>query len=368
MTRSADAHLFEQIAESLRLQIARGELQPGDRLPSIRELADTWGCTPGTVNRAYAMLADEGLTTSHRGSGTVVSQGAMFSERKPLRSAVLTNQVEALLLNLLGQGYTETEIEKALTESLHRWQAWQQKSAIDQPRELSNQLRFAGSHDLAVALLAEELHGDGIQLKTDFRGSLGGLIAIARGEADLAGSHLWDEEGDCYNAPFVQRILPGMRVALLTVAARSFGLLLPAGNPQAITGLKDLVKPGVRWINRQPGSGTRVWLDAQLKRHGIAESAITGYQMTKTTHHEVAETIQSGQATAGLGIEAAAIAHQLDFVPVAQEVYQLVIPEAVFNSHPCQKLVQLLRSERIKEMFQDLGGYDVTQTGEITWF
>ena len=364
----SEAHLFEQIAESLRIQIARGELQAGDRLPSIRELAEKWQCTPGTVNRAYAILGDEDLVTSRRGSGTVVSGNPLSDEQVPLKSAVLTNQIENILLNLLGQGYTEPEIEAAFAIALSRWHRWQQSALLGKAPQIENQLRFVGSHDLAIEYLADRMVATSdYLLKTSYRGSLGGLMALARGEADIAGSHLWDEETDSYNLPFVRRVLPGKRVALVSIAGRSFGLIAPTGNPQQIATLSDLANKGVKWVNRQPGSGTRVWLDAQLKNMGMSTAEIAGYENTKTTHNEVAEAIKQGLATAGLGIQAAASAYGLDFIPLAQELYQLVVPESIFETAVCQEIVTILQTDSFKESVKNLGGYETVETGNILW-
>jgi molybdate-binding protein/DNA-binding transcriptional regulator YhcF (GntR family) len=363
-----EAHLFEQIAESIRIQIAHGQLKTGDRLPSIRDLAEEWACTPGTVNRAYTILAHEGLVISRRGSGTVVNTNPLLDEKTPLRSAFLINQIENLLLNLLGRGYTESEIESSFSLALARWQNWQQAKTREKRRYQENQLRFVGSHDLVVELLAKATSKkDGYRLTTSFRGSLGGLIALARGEADIAGSHLWDKESNQYNIPYVQRILPGERVALVTVAGRSFGLMLPKGNPQSITSLQDLTKSGVRWINRQPGSGTRVWLDTQLKQLDLNAEEIEVVNETKTTHNEIAEAIKNGQATAGLGIQAAASAFDLDFLPLALEKYQLVIPEMVWDTAACQYLLATLQKEPFKKSISSLGGYDTAETSETLW-
>jgi molybdate-binding protein/DNA-binding transcriptional regulator YhcF (GntR family) len=365
---SPEAHLFEQIAESVRIRIARGELQAGDRLPSIREMAELWECTPGTVSRAYAILADENLVTGRRGGGTVVSENTILEDRGALGTARLTNQLESAILNLIGQGYSENEIDSAFAVALARWRNWQKKAKNGDVLHPENQLNFVGSHDLAVEYLAHELAKDGnYRLKTSYRGSLGGLMALARGEADIAGIHLWDEESDQYNIPFVQRVLPGERVALVTLAGRSFGLMLPAGNPQAVENLNDLATKGVRWVNRQPGSGTRVWLDAQLKKLGVNTAAIDGYEDVKTTHSEVAKAISNGKATAGLGIEAAATAHGLDFVPLAEERYQLIIPQRIANTVMCQDLLDTIRSREFKETIVEFGGYETTETGNSIW-
>lgn len=370
MTTQNPTHLYEEIAESLRRQIARGELQPGDRLPSMRALAAQWDCTTGTVSRAYALLADEGLISSHRGSGTRVTASPLPPEQDALAWGTLVNQAERFLLEVLGQGYTPPQVQTAVSVALARWQTLQDNLPAAEPESIpENQLQFIGSHDLTTDLLAQRLavtyppH----RLLLSYRGSLGGLMALARHEADIAGIHLWDERSDSYNEPFVRRVLPGQRVALVTLATRSIGLLLPPGNPQGVQTLHDLATGGVRWVNRQEGSGTRVWLDAQLHRQGIDVGGISGFDRVRTTHLEVAQTIQSQQATAGLGLFAAAAAYGLDFVPLAQELYQLVIPARVWETAVCQHLVAIIQSPAFKESVNTLGGYDTGLTGDVVW-
>ncbi|MCA9973625.1 MAG: substrate-binding domain-containing protein, partial [Anaerolineales bacterium] len=237
------------------------------------------------------------------------------------------------------------------------------------PSVPTTRLRFVGSHDPAIGLLAEQLAGSRPRAALDvtFVGSLGGLMALARGEADVAGTHLWDETTDTYNEPFVRRLLPGQRLALVTLAQRSLGLILPAGNPQAVHGLSDLQKPGIRWINRQPGSGTRVWLDAQLQALGIDRAAIAGYDHAVVTHMGVAEAIHAGAATAGLGIRAAAAAYALHFVPLTQETYQLVVPQPVWETAVWQALLAIIRGSQFQEAVATLGGYTTVGMGTVQW-
>ena len=163
---------------------------------------------------------------------------------------------------MLSAGYTIAETENGFRAALDRWRALSSPSASTG----ENVLRFAGSHDPAISLVAARFGelSPGWTLSLAYAGSLGGLIALAEGKADIAGSHLWDEESDTYNAPFVRRLLPGRRVALLTLAHRRLGLITPPGNPRRLSSLADLAQAGVRFINRQRGTGTRVWLDAQL--------------------------------------------------------------------------------------------------------
>jgi putative molybdopterin biosynthesis protein len=215
-------------------------------------------------------------------------------------------------------------------------------------------------------MLVEEMPD--ARLAIDYVGSLGGLIALARSEAEVAGVHLWDETADAYNDPFVRRLLPGRRVALLTLACRSLGLITPLGNPQGLQTLADLTQPQVRLVNRQSGSGTRVWLDASLKALGIPSESVRGYNDSeKVTHLAVAQAVDQGEATVGLGIYAAASAYGLDFVPLTEERYDLVVLESVWHSPPAQALVRVAQSVRFKEAVVALGGYDTSDTGQVTW-
>ena len=358
--------LYLQIAELIRQEIIFGSLGTGDPVPPVRAMAARWQCTVGTVQRAYAELAREGLVTSRPGQGTRISSvAAERPDRTPLRRATLANQVERFLLDTMAAGYQADEVEQALRMALDRWHSLAQATAIA-PEHV---LRFAGSHDPAVSLVAArfgEIAG-GAELQLSFNGSLGGLIALAQGEADLAGCHLWDAATDTYNTPFVQRLLPGRRVLLLTLAHRRLGLLLAPGNPAGIAGLPDLVRSGVRFVNRQPGAGTRVWLDAQLHRLGIDPGQVSGYGDEALTHSEVARAVSGGQADAGLGIEAAALAYGLAFVPLATERYDLAMLPAVWQSESVQALARWLPADAARQAIAALGGYETVETGRTRW-
>ena len=194
--------------------------RPGDALPPVREMAERWGCTPGTVQQAYKELARQGLAVSRSGQGTRVGTTlpAQPPDRTPLRRASLVHQAEAFLLEVLAAGHTPAEAESAFRAALDRWRALSAETSVAPAQTL----RFAGSNDPALSLVASRFAAicPGCTLDVAFTGSLGGLIALAEGKADLAGSHLWDEESDSYNAPFVQRLLPGRRIVLLTLAHR----------------------------------------------------------------------------------------------------------------------------------------------------
>ena len=367
--KDSQAFLYLEIAESLRRRIASGELKPGDRLPPVREMAKRWGCTPGTVIRAYAQLTQEGLAMGRRGGGTRVASSTLQPEHAAYQWAALVNQAEQFLLEAISKGHSPAQIQSALSVAVARWEELRRPgSSTTRPGPAAGELRFAGSHDLAVERLAQMLgeESPGVQLSIQYVGSLGGLIALARGEAEVAGVHLWDEVTDTYNVPFVQRLLPGRQTVLLTLAHRSLGLIVLPGNPQGIHSLIDLSKPDVRWVNRQSGSGTRVWFDAQCKALGIAPESIAGHEREELTHLAVARAVREGEATAGLGIYAAAIAYGLGFVPLAQERYDLAVPETVWNSPPGHALCELVNSSRFKEAVTALGGYDTVETGRET--
>lgn len=360
-----DLHLYQQIVEAIRREILAGTLKPGDRLPSVRQMTTQWSCTNATVLRAYQELARQGLVVSRVGQGTKVTEKPPTQEQLPLRRAMLLNRIEANLLEIMTAGYSPDEVEQATRMALDRWRSFSAATS-DTPADT---LRFVGSHDPAVTLIAAQAHEiqPGMVISLSFTGSLGGLIALAEKEADIAGCHLWDEESDTYNIPFVRRLFPGQKIALLTLALRRVGLLTPPGNPDGLRGLEDLARPGLRWINRQPGSGTRVWLDAQLKRLGIETQAIEGYQDERKTHSDVASAIAKGQGRAGLGVQTAALAYGLDFILLTTERYELAVPAEVWERPPSQRLYHWINTPAAKKAIADLGGYDVSATGELHW-
>ena len=360
-----ESFLYRQIAESIRQEILSGRRKPGDRLPSVRELAEGWNCTIGTIQRAYQELSRQGLVTSRAGQGTKVVESLPVLDETPLRRAMLIHRAEAFLLEVLTGGYSLAEADQAVRQAMDRWRTVEQEQT---PKE-EKALRFAGSHDLVMTWLASHFPeiAPGYTLQLRFSGSLGGLIALAEGKADLAGSHLWDEESDTYNLPFVRRLLPGKRVALVTLAHRRLGLILPSGNPAGINSLADLARPGLRFVNRQSGSGTRVWLDLALQKAGIQAGQIQGYADEKVTHSAVAQAIAEGQAGAGIGLEAAALGYGLDFLFLTHDRYDLVVLAAVMEYLPVQSLIDWLNAPSTHRVIEDLGGYSALETGRVEW-
>lgn len=361
----AKQHLYHQIAESIRQDILSQSLRSGDRLPPVRELAERWNCTVGTVQRAYEQLAGEGVIIRRPGQGTHVADVSPLAQSEPLRRAQLVHRAESFLLDVLTAGYTEAEVEHALRLALDRWRA----AAGQTTGWPAQTLRFVGSHDPAIALITSHFAevAPNYTLQLSFVGSVGGLTALAQNQADLAGAHLWDAAGGTYNVEAVKQLLPGKKVALLTLAHRRLGLAVLPGNPCGVAGLADLTTPGLQFVNRQPGAGTRVWLDAQLARLGITPNSIAGYRTEAATHSESARQIAEQQADAALIIESAALSYGLDFIPLTTERYDVVIPAEVWPRPPVQSLARWLSTSAAQQAIAALGGYNVAETGRIRW-
>jgi putative molybdopterin biosynthesis protein len=226
-----------------------------------------------------------------------------------------------------------------------------------------------GSHDLALDMLSNALarKTPGASLASANVGSLGGLLALARGEAHLAGSHLLDEETGEYNVSYIQRYLGEVPVVLVHLAGRVQGLIIPRGTPHGLTSLSDLATPGVQFVNRQRGSGTRVLLDFKLRAAGLEPTGISGYEREQYTHLAVAADVASGAAGVGLGILAAARALELDFVPLFNEQYQLVIPREHYASPVLAPALAIIQDPGFQSEVNALGGYDVTDMGRVVW-
>jgi putative molybdopterin biosynthesis protein len=228
-------------------------------------------------------------------------------------------------------------------------------------------LVVAGSHDITLDVMANLLkkHDPEMTLASTNVGSLGGLLALRKGNAHLAGSHLLDTETGDYNTSYIRRYLPGMEVKLVNLVYREQGLIIAPGNPKGIKGLADITRADLSFVNRQAGSGTRILLDWQLKKLGLDPRSITGYEREEYSHMAVAADVLSGTADAGMGIYAAARALVLDFLPVITERYDLVIPAVHFDGFLVQTLLHIISSEEFKNQVMALGGYDVRETGTL---
>ncbi len=233
------------------------------------------------------------------------------------------------------------------------------------PAELDDTIFVIGSHDMTLDLLAQYIMERGRRLVSANVGSQGGLVALRRGEAHFAGSHLLDPVTGEYNLSAIAQYLPDIPVRLVTWAGREQGLMVRKGNPKNIRSIADLTQPGIRFINRQRGAGTRVLLDYHLQNLGISPDAIAGYELEEYTHLAVAAAVASERADCGLGVTAAARALDLDFIPLFQERYDLVIPCEHLQSRLLDPLFDLMHDADFRKAVAAMPGYDVTNMGNI---
>ena len=194
-------------------------------------------------------------------------------------------------------------------------------------------------------------------------GSMGGIMAVKRGEAHLGGVHLLDEASGEYNKAYIRKYIPEDGVVLMRCVKRSQGLMVAKGNPLGVQGIADL--PHLRYVNRQKGSGTRVLIDYLLKQQGIDPSLIQDYDREELTHTAVAAAVAAGSADAGMGILSAARIYDLGFIPVCEEEYDLLISESALSMEPVQRMIKVLQSDEFAARLEKLGGYQLDQPGEI---
>ncbi len=278
-----------------------------------------------------------------------------------LRGAgVITSLVRADGITVLPRGTQGLEAGSQVTVRLYRPAA-----------DLERTIFAIGSHDMTLDLVAQHLASGSEEsmrrLVSANVGSQGGLVALRRGEAHLAGSHLLDPASGEYNLAALRQYLPGMEVRLVTWVEREQGLMFRKGNPKQIRGLEDLARKEVGFINRQRGAGTRVLLDYHLQQSGIPTRAVRGYEQEEYTHLGVAAAIASGRADCGLGIAAAAQALGLDFLPLYHERYDLVVPRAFAESELLRPLFELMQDDEFRRAVEALPGYRVSEMGKVVF-
>jgi putative molybdopterin biosynthesis protein len=233
--------------------------------------------------------------------------------------------------------------------------------------DIASTVVVVGSHDVALDVLGDFLRraDPTSRLASAHVGSLGGLLALYRGEAHMAGVHLLDENTGEYNVSYVRRYLPERPTALVTLAERDQGLLVAPGNPKRIRTFADLARADVRFVNRQRGAGTRVLLDYELRGAGLAPQQLQGYDREVYTHMAVAVTVATGAADCGLGILAAARAMDLDFVPVTRERFDLAVPDEYLDLPLIKRVLAVLEEPEFRRAVSALGGYDLSLTGTV---
>lgn len=238
---------------------------------------------------------------------------------------------------------------------------------LSTPEKLQNTLVVIGSHDPLLDEVADMMHraDPTVFMSSSHVGSMGGIMAIRRGEAHAGGCHLLDTETGVYNLSFLKKYFPNGGIRLVRCVGRQQGLMLAKGNPLDIKGFADIAKNGVRYVNRQKGSGTRVLMDYLCEQYAVNVSDIYGYEREELTHTSVAAQIANGSADAGMGIYSAAQLYDLDFLPICIEEYDLIITDHAWETPVVQQLIATLKSPAFREKMLAMGGYTVDHPGEI---
>jgi putative molybdopterin biosynthesis protein len=219
------------------------------------------------------------------------------------------------------------------------------------------------SDDFAIEALAED-PGHRVNLSAAVTGSLDGLMGLRQGFADVAGCHLLDTDTGEYNIPYVRHFFPDRDIVITTVAHREQGLLVAPGNPLALRSLEDVVEKQARFVNRNPGSGTRIWLDRRLSALGIPSESVRGYSDVVDTHRAAARRVAAGYADAAVGVALAAESHGLDFVALFEERYDLVMTEEAHQTVEIARFIDRIQDRAFKRTVGSLSGYDNSATGD----
>ena len=233
--------------------------------------------------------------------------------------------------------------------------------------KLKNTLVVIGSHDPLLDEVGNLLHmtDPSLYMSSSHVGSMGGIMAVRRGEAHAAGCHLLDTETGRYNVSFLRKYFPRGGVKLIRCVGRNQGLMVAAGNPRGICAFADIARPGLRYVNRQKGSGTRILADYLCRENGLVPESIYGYDREELTHTSVAAQIAGGSADAGMGIYSAAKLYGLDFLPICIEEYDLLIPDDAYDTPLIRRLLDVLKSDAFRTKLMDMGGYTLDRPGEI---
>ncbi len=235
--------------------------------------------------------------------------------------------------------------------------------------DIDNTIVSIGSHDLAVDIIGSLMHRKAsmYNLSSAHVGSMGGIMAIRRGEAHIAPIHLLDEATGIYNEAYIRRYLSNIEMALIKGIKRVQGMIIKKGNPKFITSIKDLIRQDIQYINRQKGAGTRILADYLFSREGIDVEKINGYDREMTTHMSVVAAIASGTADVGLGVYSAAQALDLEFLPIGEEAYDFAVPVRYLDQPMLQLFIEVLKSRELSCELETLGGYSTSGAGDIIY-
>lgn len=280
--------------------------------------------------------------------------GKLLAAPLPKGAGMITSMVNADGVTIIPRGVQGLEAGSQLPVRLYH-----------STKQIDKTIFAIGSHDLSLDLLAQALSEHDRRLISVNVGSQAGLVALQRGEAHFAGSHLLDPQSGIYNLSEIHKYLAGIPVRLIYWVGRIQGLMVRPGNPLNLTSLADLTRSDVTYVNRQRGAGTRVLLDYQIYKLGISPESIKGYELEEYTHLAIAAAIRSGRADCGLGIASAAQALGLDFIPLYSEEYDLVIPLESFKNGLLDPVMELASDQKFRKSVSLLPGYDVENMGKV---
>jgi len=236
-------------------------------------------------------------------------------------------------------------------------------------RKIGGALLAAGSNDPVLDILQTSLRKDHPEfyIFSASTGSRDGLLALNAGYTDIAWTHLWDPRDDTYNIPYLSQYMPDRRAVVVNLFHREMGFVTVRGNPLGIQGFYDLAREEVRFMNRQPGAGTRVLLDIHLDRLGIEKGKISGYEEEVSTHIEVGLAVLSGKADVGLASIAIANFLGLDFMPITRERFDMVLDQNIFFEKAVQALMDVLHNPSFRQRVEGMSRYDFSDSGRILY-
>lgn len=237
------------------------------------------------------------------------------------------------------------------------------------PERLKRRVNIIGSHDLLLSILGEMLKEKepNVELLSIACGSLSGIMAFRRGISDLVTTHILDAETRVYNIPILKKLLGDKNWTLINLAKRSLGIAVHKGNPKNIRSVEDIASKKAKFINRQAGSGTRILFDIYLSEKGISKDLIDGYEREESSHMKVGVMIKRGMADCGITTFTVAKIFDLDFIPLADEDFDLLVSHEVLNDESFQRLYDIICSKDFKEKLSSLGGYNVSETGKVKY-
>ena len=327
----------------------------------LKPLIDHWLKAP-TLRRAYAKAT---LTRP-------VVSGLKYEEFVRVRMGYVGDKLMASPLSR-GSGVVSSFMKAdgilEVPQGLEGYEAGSEVNVrlLSPAEKLKNTLVVIGSHDPLLDELGDMLHvaDNELFMSSSHVGSMGGIMAIRRGEAHAAGCHLLNTETGAYNVSFIKKYFPKGGVKLVRCVGRQQGLMVAAGNPLGIEKFADIAKDGLRYVNRQKGSGTRILTDYLCKQNGLDAASIYGYDREELTHTSVAAQIVSGSADAGMGIYSAAKLYGLEFIPICIEEYDLIIPDHAWDTPMVQRMLEILKSDAFQEKILSMGGYTIDNPGEV---